>query len=181
VEQASWLDCVETLQRLGLILPTEAQWERGARADSESVWWTGNEIPSLRDAANVADSYARSHRGGGWPYWEMDLDDGSTIHAEIGSYRANAFGLHDVIGNVWEWCREGYGNYRLRPREADGERHVTDTSMRVYRGGSFANVHSVGRSAYRNAGPPELRTDNLGLRPARAVQPSTSSLHAEGK
>src|SRR6185436_2912796 len=59
VEQVSWLDCVEVLGRVGLTLPSEAQWERGARGSTSTIWWTGAERESLRRKVNIADQTAK--------------------------------------------------------------------------------------------------------------------------
>ncbi len=181
VEQVSWTDCTQVLGRIGLELPTEAQWERAARADTSSVWWTGDEKETLAGAANLADAYCKSNGGpSSWSYEEW-LNDGTVAHTRIGSYRANAYGLHDVVGNVWEWCRDGYGGYDQPVRAGDGERQVTGSASRVLRGGSFTDAASSARSAYRNSYTPESRSNSLGLRPARASRLSPSPLHPSGK
>jgi len=181
VEQVSWTDCAQVLDRIGLELPTEAQWERAARADTSSVWWTGDEKETLAGAANLADAYCKSIGGpASWPYEEW-LNDGAGAHTRIGSYRANAYGLHDVVGNVWEWCHDGYGGYDQPVRAGDGERQVTGSANRVVRGGSFANAASLARSATRTNSTPKYRDDFLGLRPARASRLSPSPLHPSGK
>jgi formylglycine-generating enzyme required for sulfatase activity len=168
VEQVSWEDCRRTLLRVGLVLPTEAQWEYGARAGSRTPWWTGRERETLPEAANLADlSYERSFRG--IRRWE-DWDDGYDVHAPVGSLRANAFGLHDVAGNVWEWCQDWYGGYNLEVMNETGQRadEVQEGSRdRVFRGGSFDVTASYARSAYRVRSAPEFRINNLGVRPAR--------------
>jgi len=178
VEEVSWNDCQQRLAQLGLALPTEAQWENGARGESSTPWWTGATTASLQDAANVSDAYGKSHGNESWSVWEKDVDDGNTAHARIGSYRANAFGLHDVHGNLWEWCADGYGE---PVRAGDGERQLTGSVNRVNRGGSFCDSASDARSAGRNNGTPEDRDQYLGLRPARASRLSPSPLHPSGK
>jgi len=154
VEQVSWDDCTAMLERLGLRLPREAQWEYGARAGTTTAWWCGNEVESIIGAGNLADRYAREN-GGDWPNWE-DWSDGNTSHARVGSFLPNAFGLHDVIGNVMEWCQDLYS---------------LGTSDRVHRDGPFNQHHCAARSASRETLQPEYRDAGLGLRPARAITP----------
>jgi formylglycine-generating enzyme required for sulfatase activity/serine/threonine protein kinase len=171
VEQVSWNDAATVLSRLALALPTEAQWEHAARAGTSTVWWTGDEAESLQGAANLRDAFCK--RNGGSPTWQYDewLDDGYTVHAPVGSYRANAFGLHDMIGNVWELCRDGYARYDRRVRPGDGERQDCDMRSRMIRGGSFHANASVAHSAGRKDVTPEYRDFNIGLRPARGLDP----------
>ncbi len=153
VEQVSWYQCTALLERLGLSLPSEAQWEYAARAGTQTVWWCGGEGPIVR-SGNVADRYGKEHGAEAWSIWN-DWDDGNTSHARVGSYEANAFGLHDVIGNVSEWCADPY----------------VGSSDRVYRGGSFATDAVHARSAYRFGGAPSIAATFFGLRPARGITP----------
>jgi formylglycine-generating enzyme required for sulfatase activity/serine/threonine protein kinase len=173
VEQVSWLDCTTWLPRVGLTLPSEAQWERACRAGTDTVWWTGSDRESLREkrAANVADqAAARAHATWAdiklWP----ELDDGHAVHAPIGSYAANAFGLHEMHGNVWEWCLDGSDSgFYARSPVRDPVAPAAPT--RVYRGGSFDHAAAYARSAHRNASTPSGGDSSLGVRPARAVDP----------
>jgi len=178
VEQVSWTTCTEVLARLGLELPSEAQWEYGARGGTTTVWWTGDEKETLQGAANLADRYAKAHGGSGWVGADDSLDDGNTVHARVGSYSANGFGLHDVIGNVWEWCRDGYdgGSYRLSSGR-DPVAPVAGSSNRVNRGGGFLDAVVRARLANRNVDTPEVAGNGLGLRPVRALRlaPITTS------
>jgi formylglycine-generating enzyme required for sulfatase activity len=176
VEQVSVNDCMQVLARVGLDLPSEAQWENGVRAGTSTPWWTGSDAASLKDAANLADAYAKSHGSGSWLNWEKDLDDGNSSHAEIGSYRANAFGLHDVIGNEWEWCADEFdvGFYGRSPRTDPVARSASSTN-RVTRGGSFLDVASFSRSAYRGRASPVTRLAGIGVRPVMALQPRASA------
>ncbi|NOT30839.1 MAG: SUMF1/EgtB/PvdO family nonheme iron enzyme, partial [Planctomycetes bacterium] len=177
VEQESWATCMEVATRLGLDLPTESQWEYGARGGTTSAWWTGSAKESLVGAGNVADTFAK--KNGGPPSWVYEewLDDGNTVHARVGSYTANAFGLHDVVGNVWEWCRDVYGGYENPVRAGDGEREVEGSSYRVFRGGGFDIAAWRARSAVRGNRTPEDAADDLGLRLARTsrLAPITAS------
>ncbi len=172
VEQVSWSDGDQVLFRLGLRLPTEAQWEYAARAETTTPWWTGNDERSVDGAANLADSFWKTS-GGPTAYAYVDwLDDGWATHAPVGTYRANGFGLHDVAGNVWEWCRDGYGSYDAPVLPGDGLRDLppsTDPRYRVYRGGGWSNLPVVARSANRYYETTEFRNFGLGVRPARPI------------
>ncbi len=173
VEQVSWLDCDVQLRRLGLVLPSEAWWEYGARGGTQSVWWTGDERDSLRErkAANLADR-AAARVGATWPQIEdwPELDDGYAVHAPVGSHSANSFGLYGVHGNLWEWCLDGYEllfyaqSYGLDPVSApEGSR------SRVLRGGSFEFTAHDARSANRDFVTPAYADFRLGVRPARPI------------
>ena len=134
----SWRETSQTLSRLGLKLPTEAQWEYAARGGTTTVFWTGTDVGSLADALNLADGYSKTHGGGVDRSYETRLNDGFTIHAPVGSFLPNPFGLHDVLGNVWEWCRDHQGSYTLGVKEKTGLREASK-GARVFRGGSFSD------------------------------------------
>ncbi len=169
VEQVSWDECEDAMRRLDLMLPTEAQWEFAARAGTSTFYFPGNEVTSLQGTANIADGFAEKNGGSSsWKY-ESGFDDGYTVHSPIGRFKANRFGLHDVHGNVNEWCRDWYGLYNLPVTPGNGERKVSGARLRVYRGGGFASTASVARSAYRNHSAPDSRYNYLGCRPSRRI------------
>ncbi len=173
VEQISWEDCVGErgwIGRLGLALPAEAQWEYACRAKTTTPWWTGAEKETLATGGNVADAYGKAN--GGPPNWSYETwNDGYTVHAPIGRYAPNGFGLHDTIGNVVEWCRDGHTGYAADNwRQGDGLRNAGSSPRdRVLRGGGFLDVASSARSASRNRGTLDIRLNNLGVRPSRRV------------
>ena len=92
----------------------------------------------------------------------------------MGRFRGNGFGLHDTIGNVWEWCRDGYGDYDTAAAEGDWERQMQGASsrVRVFRGGCFLNAAAEVRSACRIITTPAFRGYALGLRAARVIEPA---------
>lgn len=175
VEQVDWLTCERVTRCLGLELPSEAQWEFGARGGTNSVWWTGSTTESLMEKVNLADkSYAAAVRDASISAWWSDFDDGFLVHAPVGSLAANDFGLHEVCGNVWEWCFDAHENYAeagdassaIRDPRVDGD----GLALRVNRGGGFGNVSTRARSAFRGYYSPSSQNFTLGVRPSRALQ-----------
>ena len=151
VEQVSWNDCQEFCRRLSeregktYRLPTEAEWEYACRAGTTTAYYFGD------DAASLAE-YA-------W-FWE---NSDSQTHP-VGQKKPNAWGLHDMHGNVWEWCADWYRPYQ-REVEAAEEQNPFRGSFRVYRGGSWLNGASGCRAAYRRRRDPGRRAvGRLGCR-----------------
>ena len=86
----------------------------------------------------------------------------------VGEKPANPFGLHDMHGNVWEWCRDWFESYSKDPVGGpEGERRLRGSGDRVARGGSFSLDAGLARSALRNFAHPSGRNINLGFRAAR--------------
>jgi serine/threonine protein kinase/formylglycine-generating enzyme required for sulfatase activity len=149
VEGVDWPMSDQLLTRHRLVLPSEAQWEYGCRGNTETPYWC--DAADLKDFANVADATAKR---ASVPWTCETWSDGHVVHAPVGTFGANGFGLHDMHGNVWEWCRSLYGS----------------SSNRVDRGGSFDMPTVNARSAYRNGNAGAFLNGNLGLRPARTLR-----------
>ncbi|MDP7559877.1 MAG: SUMF1/EgtB/PvdO family nonheme iron enzyme, partial [Planctomycetota bacterium] len=159
VESVSWSTASRWMGNLALTLPTEDQWEYAARSGSTTAWPTGNESGSLAGFANLCDkSYAAMNVGRPVPI-EEDLDDGFAAHAPIAQYRPNAFGLHDIIGNVWEWTARGFGEMGLDM--------TNSLENRFYRGGGFTSTSGHARTVHRHYAAADFFSPYIGLRPAR--------------
>ena len=149
VEQVSWEDAQEFIQKLNrrtgksFRLPTEAEWEYAARSGGRKEKYSGG---------NSIESVA----------WYYGNSGGSTHR--VGQKQANGLGLHDMSGNVWEWCQDRYGKdyYSKSPRK--NPKGPGSGSHRVYRGGSWLSIPSLVRAAYRYRDLPWLRIANVGFR-----------------
>lgn len=137
-------------------LPTEAQWEYACRAGTKTAWSFGNDPEKVPQHANYADKNAE------FEYADKEHDDGHATTAPVGSYPANAWGFHEMHGNVFEWCSDWYGENSI-----DG---VSDPvgpatgSERVFRGGCWAMPSLFMRSARRDKNTPILESGFLGFR-----------------
>ena len=148
VTEVSWLDCQEFIKKLNAKtngsyrLPTEAEWEYACRAGTSTAYSYG-------------DSLKKS---------DANTDSGSIMAA--GSYKPNAFGLHDMHGNVWEWCEDWKANY---PAEfVKDPKGPATGEYRVLRGGAFLSNVSAARSSYRDRTiSPTNRDDTFGFRLAK--------------
>jgi formylglycine-generating enzyme required for sulfatase activity len=143
-------------------LLTEAEWEYAARAGSTTTYSWGDKIDCGKasyDGGRGSDCAART----GW-----FSPRGTQL---VGTYSANQWGLHDMLGNVWEWCEDNWHpDYRWAPDDGSAWRGG-DASTRILRGGAWNYSPSGLRSADRNWFPPDGRTSFIGLRVARQPDP----------
>lgn len=147
-------------------LPSEAEWEYAARAGSRGLRHWGNGETEACRYANVADRTAkRIYRA-----WSIfDCDDGYVNTAPVRRYSANSFGLHDMLGNVWEWTEDCW-NSSYQGAPSSGVAWTTgDCSRRVVRGGSWGHTPAIARSAGRFNADPMLRSIDQGFRVARTL------------
>jgi formylglycine-generating enzyme required for sulfatase activity len=132
------------LSAAGYRLPTEAQWEYACRAGTSTVYNTGTSISNNT----------------GW----YNANSMNTTH-EVGKKSANARGLYDMHGNVWEWCGDWFGNYSSGTQT--NPTGVSSGLTRVTRGGSWYSSPQGVRSACRNGDTPSGQFANLGFRVVR--------------
>lgn len=158
VEKITWNGAGEFCEKVSkstgttVLLPTEAQWEFACRAGTTTRYYTGENEDNLKTA--------------GW-YWNAGK---GRITIPVGSRDANAFGLYDTHGNVWEWCRDWYGDY--------SEKNETDPigpqngKKKVIRGGSWYSKASFCRSATRDDHSPDNSDNSIGFRIMMEVGPA---------
>ena len=159
VERVSWHEAVEFCRRLSARtgrdygLPSEAQWEYACRAGSTTPFAFGETLTPELANYDWTETYASGPKG---------VSRQQTT--EVGSFPANAWGLHDMHGNVWEWCLDPWhDSYTGAPADGSAWTAGGGTS-RLLRGGSWLYRPAGCRSAYRNRNLPGNRNLNFGFR-----------------
>jgi len=122
-------------------VPTEEEWEYAARAGTTTAYYFGDDARMLRHYANYADASLYETDGGYYAYADRTLSDGAALIERVGNYRPNAWGLHDVSGNLSEHCDTPYTSPKIKPNNYPNH---------VIRGGSWLSLPNSCRSAARN-------------------------------
>lgn len=180
VVEVTWDDAVAFCQWLSqkeserCRLPTEAEWEYACRAGTKTAYPWGNNPDEGSGWANVSD-LAMSREldfNGEWP--DFKFDDGYVFTSPVGKFKANAWGLYDMIGNTWEWCSDCFGDYPsgdatdpIGP-SLEGAKDFSFVNYsgpaRIARGGSWYGNPRTCRCAARLIVPPVMREDYFGFR-----------------
>lgn len=181
VVNVTWNDAVAMARWLGARegrryrLPTEAEWEYACRAGTRTRYHTGDAPESLAGAANVFDTGTARL----WPQWRdraLAADDGFTFTAPVGSYPPNAFGLHDMHGNVWEWTADWHADDWYARSPTDDPKGPQTGDNRVRRGGSWHTWPFYARCSYRNWVTPQSRYTLIGFRLLLEADPEPASI-----
>jgi formylglycine-generating enzyme required for sulfatase activity len=152
VETVFWNDAQEFIKKLNsgsgkqYRLPTEAEWEYAARSGGKDEKWAGTSDET------ILGKYA----------W-YDNNSGKTTH-KAGLKKANGLGLHDMSGNVWEWCQDWYSDSYYDDSPKNNPSGPANGELRVMRGGSWNSYGSVARAAFRGRFDPGGRSFNVGFR-----------------
>jgi len=186
VEQVSWDNCQEFLLRLNELLgsgvnfrlPSEAEWEYACRAGTSSALYTGgltlvgaNNGPELDGIAwyggnsGVGYDLEESYDGSDWP--EKQYEFSSCGSRRVKSKGCNSWGLYDMLGNVWEWCGDWYGDYDVE--QSEDPFGASSGSVRVVRGGGWDSGARYVRAAFRARDVPGHDDFFLGFRPLSAA------------
>ncbi len=154
-------------------LPTEAQWEWACRAGTSTPLYYGGVDTDFAKLVNLADYTLRFVDTFGWglpsgavPPWRPaveSVNDRFHVSAPVGTFEPNPWGLHDMVGNVWEWTRSAYRPYPPDPTDRSDPSDPAAT-RRVVRGGSWYTRPERARSAFRLSYPAWQRVYDVGFR-----------------
>jgi len=175
VLNVSWNDAVAFCKWLGSVdgrtcrLPTEAEWEYACRAGWNARYSFGDDPAHLTRHARAVDAPP----AGFAHVQDLVIPAGTgKFTAPVGSLPANGFGLHDMHGNVWEWCSDWYDENAYARSPVDDPKGPPDGKVRIRRGGAWNSFPLWARAAFRNWNVPASRCVNLGFRVVRELPPA---------
>ena len=163
VESVSWSDVQEFLKKLnvrfsgsGFALPAEEQWEYACRAGTASAFHFGETVTAdqAHSVWTCPDGPGQSGRSG-------------PRTRPVGKFPPNAWGLHDMHGNVWEWCASSFS---ATPQSEEAAAGGASDTLRILRGGPLPGTPCAARSAHRGAADPSDAGDLFGFRVVRPVE-----------
>lgn len=167
VTGVTWYDAVEYAQWLsrtsGRIfrLPTEAEWEYVARGGTNGRNYWGDSPDIACKSANGADLTAKMQ----WSDWTTtECSDSFKVSAPVGSFQANVYGVHDIMGNVWEWTHDWYDAEYYSESPKNNPQGPSAGKLKIPRGGGWMNASECVRVADRNGFSPDFSILFLGFR-----------------
>jgi formylglycine-generating enzyme required for sulfatase activity len=177
VSAVSWTDVEPFCQWLAsgesqvYALPTEAQWEYACRTGTMTRYSTGEEVRTLRRFANLPDQSLREARPAMTDWTFAEWDDGSPFTASVGTFLPNAFGLHDLHGNAFEWCLDFFAEDYYQQSPDEDPRGPEMGQERVIRGGAWCDPPpgSRHRCAGRDSASPDRGYYDVGFRVVRKI------------
>ena len=166
IVNVSWDDAQAYATWAGASLPTEAQWEKAARGGDRRVFPWGDAWPPPEGAGNFADETLKA--SGKLPKWFLTIPgytDGYARISPVGAFAATPYKLHDLAGNVWEWCADWYGEEYYKDVPAINSTGPATGISRVMRGGCWLYNDPIGfRAAGRFTAVSSNRSGDLGFR-----------------
>lgn len=167
VVMVSWFECQAFCKETDFTMATEVQWEYAARAGTTSRFYWGTEWD--RTKLNSASYWAKKDIWKKETDWQIFMKQYRFLGAgptPVGAFPPNAFGVYDMLGNIWEWCDNYFAQYPLQGQS--GGKGLAEegagTHNRVYRGGAWVSCVSVSRCAMRVASDPSIRQGSAGFR-----------------
>lgn len=151
VINVTWNDAKAFADWMGCRLPTESEWEYACKAGTTTVFNIGDSLTT-----------AGANYDGNFPYYNNPKGNCLSKTTIVGNYAPNKWGLHDMHGNVWEWCSDWYGVYPYA--EQKDPKGPSNGAFRVFRGGSWFYKGRDCRSAMRFSGPPIYSSNYIGIR-----------------
>lgn len=152
----------------GYRLPTEAEWEKAARGGVSGKRFPWGTDTISHSEANFNNSGSETYKSGSTGYHPIYGSGSTPYTSPVGSFLANGYGLHDMAGNVWEWCWDWYA-VSAYVNNATDPRGAASGTFRLFRGASWAENAIYCRASFRDSGTPlDARDNRFGFRVVRS-------------